>query len=166
MYTVSQMLNSPGTTARSMADAGCYGCLQNTYSFANLVGFKSTTPGGDAYKYTNWPATATCYVTAYGDGRVVFNTSGIGNNNTTTVYWFYVFGSGYNGNGFEVYCADGGGSGTFGGDTVNAWITIGTYRRWYVQGGAAARTLYLYFRNSYWPQTSPGTFTLYAESVS
>jgi hypothetical protein len=158
MATINTMLNSPSTTNRSFADAGCYGCLQNTYSMANLVGFKSTTPNGSGAVYTTFPAAATCYLQARGDGTITIS-------NGTTQYWFYLFGSGYNGDGYEVYCQTGGGYGSVFGDTRDAWITIGTYKQWYLSTtSSAARTLYLYFRNSYFAQTSPGTWDLYAES--
>lgn len=158
--TINTMLNTPGTTNRYMSDAGVYGCLQNTYALGNLVGFKSTTPGGAGSVYTTWPAVATCYLTVYGNGTIAVS-------NGTTQYWFYVFGSGYSGNAYEVYAADlGGGYGTFGGDTINAWITIGTYKQWYVQAGAAAyKNLGLYFRNSYFPQTTYGAWSIYAERL-
>jgi hypothetical protein len=163
MATINTMLNSPSTTARSFADTGCYGCLQNTYSMANLIGFKSTTPSGSGSKYVTWPGTAICYLTAYGDGRI---TCTLDSGGVSTAYWFYLFGSGYSGNGYEVYCATGDGWGSVFGDTRDAWITLGTSKQWYLSTtGDASRVLYLYFRNTYFAQTSPGTWSLYAESL-
>jgi hypothetical protein len=128
---------------------------------ANLVGFKSTTPGVSGYKYVPWPGTPVGYITAYADGRITATQD----NGVATDYWFYVFGSGYSGAAYEVYCATGSGSGTIVGDTRDAWITIGaTYRRWGVSGNGD-RYFYLYFRNSYFAQTSPGTCYMYCESV-
>lgn len=156
--TINTMLNAPSTTQRSFSDAGVYGCLQNTYSLGNLVGFKSTTPGGSGYQYTTHPTPAYCYLAVGGDGIITIT-------NGTSQYWFYLFGSGYNGNAYEVYCQTGDGYGNIFGDTRDAWITVGTYRQWYIGGtGAHGRTFYLYFRNTYFAQTNPGTFVLTAES--
>lgn len=159
MNEMNTMLNAAGTTSRQFSDTGIYGMLQNTYTISNLIGFKATTPGSSGYVYTTFPTAATCYLTVYGDGNIYIT-------NGTTVQWFYLFGSGYNGNAYEVYCQTGSGFGSVYGDTRDAWITIGTYKQWYITTtGFADRYLYLYFRNTYFPQTAYGTFYLYAESL-
>lgn len=159
MSVINTMLNTPSNTNRGMSNAGCYGCLQNTYAMSNLVGFKSTTPGSSGSVYTNHPTPAWCYLTAYANGSIAIS-------NGSTVYWFYVFGSGYDGSAYEVYCQTGSGWGSVYGDTRDAWITLGTYKQWYIGGtGDSSRVLYLYFRNTYFAQTSPGTFSLYTESL-
>jgi hypothetical protein len=159
MSTINTMLNTASTTNRAFSNAGTYGCLQNTYAMSNLVGFKSTTPGGSGAVYGTWPAYVYCYLTAYGDGSITIT-------NGSTVTWFYLFGSGFNGNAYEVYCYTGGGWGSIYGDTRDAWITLGTYKQWYIGGqNSHSRQLLLYFRNTYWPQTNPGTFDLYTDAT-
>lgn len=157
--TLNRMLNRADNAANlAFSDAGVYGCLQNTYAMSNLVGFKETTPSSSGAVYTTHPTPAYCYLTAYSDGNILIS-------NGTTVQWFYVFGSGYSGSAYEVYCSTGSGYGSLYGDTRDAWITLGSYKQWYIGGtGSHGRTLYLYFRNSYFGQTNPGTFSLTAES--
>ena len=157
--SMNRELNQAPGTPVSLADSDLYRMMNFSYSMANARarGLETPTPGGNGYAFASWPTWANCFLTVYGDGRIIAS-------NGTNVYWWREGFASTRGQGMQVYCAVD--YGTILGDPTWTWLTINSARQWYVSsnGGFGEGQVQLYFRNGQVGQSSPGAWYLAAET--